>query len=72
MIIIIGVVKEYIEQNDNKNRMFQEIYIYIYIYIYRTNQVWICMLPHSKPSWNIRRVRDKIKNWNQVPKQVQF
>lgn len=31
MIIIIGVVKEYIEQNDNKNRMFQEIYIYIYI-----------------------------------------
>jgi len=27
MIIIIGVVKEYIEQNDNKNRMFQEIYI---------------------------------------------
>jgi hypothetical protein len=39
MIIIIGVVKEYIEQNDNKNRMFQEIYIYIYIYIYRTNQV---------------------------------
>lgn len=28
MIIIMGVVKKYIEQNDNKNRiLFQEIYI---------------------------------------------